>query len=417
MYKEDNKTPGKKKGGRSTAEINRKLCKQIPSPKSRKAGWQGYHPVYGQMQDVSPAWQSSWGAVSVGAGASQDENGRAIPQRTRQIINLAAGTEDTDAVNVAQLKEAMSDARISIHAGEGIIVEKLGTKYTIKANLNGLSNEHGTVHILSDPGELPGTQDGPELRPARAILRAVAEPQTENGGQLHVGYVSNKVDFATDEGPTAQLNDGGVVKVLGGNNIHTASSSTTDANGRTVDNIHIYLNKDIRVDSVSIGEKGPILNGEGMDMKGLSITGLAPGEVSATSMDAVNGSQLHATNQMVQENRQNITQLGNSLNKLDVRVNRVGAGAAALAALQPLDFDPDDKWDFAAGYGNYAGAHAVAIGAYYRPTEELMFSYINRSCRGGRPGRPPNQRLSVCFAGRRACAPYGLCCFKINLPN
>ncbi|ADB46574.1 YadA-like family protein [Acidaminococcus fermentans DSM 20731] len=369
------------------------------------------------MQDVSPAWQSSWGAVSVGAGASQNENGRTIPQRTRQIINLAAGTEDTDAVNVAQLKEAMSDARISIHAGEGIIVEKLGTEYTIKANLNGLSNEHGTVHILSDPGELPGTQDGSELRPARAILRAVAEPQTENGGQLHVGYVSNKVDFATDEGPTARLNDGGVVKVLGGDNIHTASSSTTNDNGQTVDNIHIHLNKDIRVDSVSIGEKGPILNGEGMDMKGLSITGLAPGEVSATSMDAVNGSQLHATNQMVQENRQNITQLGNSLNKLDARVNRVGAGAAALAALQPLDFDPDDKWDFAAGYGNYAGAHAVAIGAYYRPTEELMFSYINRSCRGGRPGRPPNQRLSVCFAGRRACAPYGLCCFKINLPN
>ena len=353
----------------------------MSSVADRKAGWQGYHPVYGQMQDISPAWQSTWGAVSVGAGPSQDENGRTIPQRTRQIINLAAGTEDTDAVNVAQLKEAMSDARISIHAGEGIIVEKLGTEYTIKANLNGLSNEHGTVHILSDPGELPGTQDGPELRPARAILRAVAEPQTENGGQLHVGYVSNKVDFATDEGPTAQLNDGGVVKVLGGDNIHTASS-TTDANGRTADNIHIHLNKDIRVDSVSIGEKGPILNGDGMDMKGLSITGLAPGKVSATSMDAVNGSQLHATNQMVEENRQNITQLGNSLNKLDARVNRVGAGAAALAALQPLDFDPDDKWDFAAGYGNYAGAHAVAIGAYYRPTEDLMFS-VGGSFGGG----------------------------------
>ena len=413
MYNEDNKTPGKKKGGRSTAEINRKLCKQIPSPKSRKAGWQGYHPVYGQMQDVSPAWQSSWGAVSVGAGASQDENGRAIPQRTRQIINLAAGTEDTDAVNVAQLKEAMSDARISIHAGEGIIVEKMGTEYTIKANLNGLSNEHGTVHILSNPEEFPDNREQPDASPdqphpaPRPAPRRVAadQPKVDNGGKLPLGYPANEVKFATDDGHTAQLNDGGTVNVLGGNNIHTASSSTTDANGRTVDNIHIHLNKYIRVDSVSIGEKGPILSGEGMDMKGLSITGLAPGEVSATSMDAVNGSQLHATNQMVQENRQNITQLGNSLNKLDARVNRVGAGAAALAALQPLDFDPDDKWDFAAGYGNYAGAHAVAIGAYYRPTEELMFSYINRSCRGGRPGRPPNQRLSVCFAGRRACAP------------
>ncbi|MGO5592121.1 YadA-like family protein [Acidaminococcus sp. HCP3S3_G9_1] len=354
----------------------------MESVADRKAGWQGYHPVYGQMVDSSPAWQSSWGAVSVGAGPQdQDENGRPIPQQTRQIINLAAGTEDTDAVNVAQLKEAMSDARISIHAGEGIIVEKLGTEYTIKANLNGLSNEHGTVHILSDPSELPGTQDEPELRPARAALRAVAEPETDDGGPLHVGYVANEVDFATDDRNTAKLNDGGTVNVLGGDNIHTASSTTVE-NGRTVDTIHIHLKPDIKVNSVTIGEKGPVLDGKGMDMKGLSITGLAPGEVSAASTDAVNGSQLYATNQMVQENRQNITQLGNSLNKLDARVNRVGAGAAALAALQPLDFDPDDKWDFAAGYGNYAGAHAMAIGAYYRPTEDMMFS-VGGSFGGG----------------------------------
>ncbi|WP_337616836.1 YadA-like family protein [Acidaminococcus timonensis] len=362
----------------------------MSSVADREAGWQGYHPVYGQMQDISPAWQSTWGAVSVGAGPSRDENGRTIPQRTRQIINLAAGTEDTDAVNVAQLKEAMSDARISIHAGEGIIVEKMGTEYTIKANLNGLSNEHGTVHILSNPEEFPDNREQPDASPDQPhpapspVPRRVMTEQSEveDGGPVHVGYVSNEVDFATDDGNTARLNDGGTVNVLGGDNIHTASSSSTGDNGQTVDNIQIHLDRDIRVDSVSIGEKGPILNGEGMDMKGLSITGLAPGEVSATSMDAVNGSQLHATNQMVQENRQNITQLGNSLNKLDARVNRVGAGAAALAALQPLDFDPDDKWDFAAGYGNYAGAHAVAIGAYYRPTEDLMFS-VGGSFGGG----------------------------------
>ena len=374
----------------SSASAPGSVALGMSSVADREAGWQGYHPVYGQMQDVSPAWQSSWGAVSVGAGASQDEDGRTIPQRTRQIINLAAGTEDTDAVNVAQLKEAMSDARISIHAGEGIIVEKMGTEYTIKANLNGLSNEHGTVHILSNPEEFPNNREQPDASPdqphpaPRPAPRRVAAEQTvvEDGGKVHVGYTSNEVDFATDDGNKARLNDGGTVNVLGGDNIHTASSSTTGDNGQTVDNIHIHLNKDIRVDSVSIGEKGPVLNGKGMDMKGLSITGLAPGEVSATSTDAVNGSQLHATNQMVQENRQNITQLGNSLNKLDARVNRVGAGAAALAALQPLDFDPDDKWDFAAGYGNYAGAHAVAIGAYYRPTEDVMFS-VGGSFGGG----------------------------------
>ncbi|WP_298674968.1 S-layer homology domain-containing protein [uncultured Megasphaera sp.] len=355
----------------------------------REAGWQGYHPVYGQMQDDSPAWQSTWGAVSVGAGAFQDEDGRWIPQRTRQIINLAAGTEDTDAVNVAQLREAMSDARVSIHAGEGIIVEKLGTEYTIKANLNGLSNIHGEVQILSNPEEFPYdpaqpevSPDQPGLAPRLQLARSVAEPERDDGGPIHVGYVANEVKFATDDGNTAQLNDGGTVNVLGGDNIHTASSSTTDANGRTVDNIHIKLDKNITVDSVQISQDGPKLNGTGLDMANQSITQLAPGELSETSTDAVNGSQLYATNQMVQENRQNITQIGNSLNKLDNRINRVGAGAAALAALHPLDFDPDDKWDFAAGYGNYRGANAAAVGLYYRPNEDTMFS-VGGSFGGG----------------------------------
>lgn len=374
----------------SIASATGSVALGMNSVADREAGWQGYHPVYGQMQDDSPAWQSTWGAVSVGAGAFQDEDGRWIPQRTRQIINLAAGTEDMDAVNVAQLREAMSDAQVSIHAGEGIIVEKMGTEYTIKANLNGLSNEHGTVHILSNPEEFPYDPEQPDaspdqLNPApRPVPRRVAaeQPEVDNGGPVHVGYVANEVKLATDDGNTAQLNDGGTVNVLGGDNIHTTSRDATDENGRPVDNIHIHLNKDIRVDSVSIGEKGPVLNQEGLDMKNLTITQVSPSEVSATSTDAVNGSQLYATNQMVQETRQNITQLGNSLNKLDNRINRVGAGAAALAALHPLDFDPDDKWDFAAGYGNYRGANAAAVGLYYRPNEDTMFS-VGGSFGGG----------------------------------
>ena len=373
----------------SKASATGSVALGMSSVADREAGWQGYHPVYGQMVDLSPAWQSSWGAISIGAGPSQDENGRLIPQRTRQIINLAAGTEDTDAVNVAQLKEAMSDARVSIHAGEGIIVEKLGTEYTIKANLNGLSNIHGEVQILSNPKEFPYdpaqpevSPDQPGLAPRLQLARSVAEPERDDGGPIHVGYVANEVKFATDDGNTAKLNDGGTVNVLGGDNIHTASSSTTDANGRTVDNIHIKLDKNITVDSVRISRDGPKLDGHGLDMANQSITQLAPGEISETSTDAVNGSQLYATNQMVQENRQNITQLGNSLNKLDNRINRVGAGAAALAALHPLDFDPDDKWDFAAGYGNYRGANAAAVGLYYRPNEDTMFS-VGGSFGGG----------------------------------
>lgn len=102
-----------------------------------------------------------------------------------------------------------------------------------------------------------------------------------------------------------------------------------------------------------------------VDMGGNQIHNVAPGQAPE---DAVNVSQLNATNYAV--------------NKLGTRVNRVGAGAAALAALHPLDFDPDDKWDFAAGYGNYKDASAVAVGAYYRPNEDTMFS-VGGSFGGG----------------------------------
>ena len=83
---------------------------------------------------------------------------------------------------------------------------------------------------------------------------------------------------------------------------------------------------------------------------------------------------MYKTNQEVANNATNISSLSHSISNLDNRVNKVGAGAAALAALHPLDFDPDAKWDFAAGYGNYRGANAAAVGAYYRPNEDTMFS-------------------------------------------
>ncbi|MDU5943638.1 MAG: YadA-like family protein [Negativicoccus succinicivorans] len=120
------------------------------------------------------------------------------------------------------------------------------------------------------------------------------------------------------------------------------------------------------------------------------ITGVAAG---TENTDAVNVAQLKALESTVNDgmtgldtrittNTEKITELGGRIGTLDGRVNRVGAGAAALAALHPLDFDPENKWDFAAGYGNYSGANAVAIGAFYRPNENQMFS-IGGSFGGG----------------------------------
>ena len=110
------------------------------------------------------------------------------------------------------------------------------------------------------------------------------------------------------------------------------------------------------------------------DGDSVTITNVADGKVEKGSKDAVNGGQLYETNQAIANNAANISSLSNSLSNLDNRVNKVGAGAAALAALHPLDFDPDAKWDFAAGYGNYRGTNAAAVGAYYRPNEDTMFS-------------------------------------------
>ena len=126
-------------------------------------------------------------------------------------------------------------------------------------------------------------------------------------------------------------------------------------------------------EGVKVGDK-TYISDKGLNANDQKVTNVAAGELSATSKDAVNGSQLYETNQAIANNATNISSLSHSISNLDNRVNKVGAGAAALAALHPLDFDPDAKWDFAAGYGNYRGANAAAVGAYYRPNEDTMFS-------------------------------------------
>ena len=109
-------------------------------------------------------------------------------------------------------------------------------------------------------------------------------------------------------------------------------------------------------EGVKVGDK-TYISADGLNANGQHITNVKAGEADT---DAVNYGQLKDTN--------------NRINQLGSRVNKVGAGAAALAALHPMDFDPDDKLTFSAGYGNYGGENAAAIGAYYRPDEKVMFS-------------------------------------------
>ena len=166
--------------------------------------------------------------------------------------------------------------------------------------------------------------------------------------------------------------------VAAGDNI----TVTKDTNKDGGNEYKVALNKNITVDSVKAGDTtisdkgleikdGPSVTKDGIDAGGKKITGVAKGEADT---EAVNYGQLKETNNHIDRVENQVVSNTNRINQLGSRVNKVGAGAAALAALHPMDFDPDDKLTFSAGYGNYGGENAAAIGAYYRPDEKVMFS-------------------------------------------
>ena len=179
----------------------------------------------------------------------------------------------------------------------------------------------------------------------------VSEDTNKDGGKEYKVALDKdiKLDSVTT-GQTVMNNDG--LKV--GKDVSVTATAVTA--GKT----------SISDEGVKVGDK-TYISDKGLNANDQNVTNVKAGELSETSKDAVNGSQLYKTNQEVANNTNRINQLGS-------RVNKVGAGAAALAALHPMDFDPDDKLTFSAGYGNYGGENAAAIGAYYRPDEKVMFS-------------------------------------------
>ena len=171
----------------------------------------------------------------------------------------------------------------------------------------------------------------------------------------------------------------------GDNNIKVSEVTTEEGRKEYT----VALDKNITVDSVKAGDTtisdkgleikdGPSVTKDGINAANKNITNVADGKVEKDSKDAINGGQLHQAkadiNNRIDGVENQVVSNTNRINQLGSRVNKVGAGAAALAALHPMDFDPDDKLTFSAGYGNYGGENAAAIGAYYRPDEKVMFS-------------------------------------------
>lgn len=234
-----------------------------------------------------------------------------------------------------------------------------------------------------------GTKGSSGVDGKDGMTRIVYEDKT---GEHQVATLDDGMKYGGDTGNVIKKKLNNQVNVIGGIS-DTGKLTTTDNVGVVsdgVDNLKVRLAKNLNLGndgSVTTGDttinnngvtinNGPSITKDGIDAGGKTITNIGNG---TNATDAVNKGQL---DEAVQNTNREVGHVANALNKLDSRVNKVGANAAALAALHPQDFDPDDKWDFAAGYGNYKDAHAIAVGAFYRPNEDTMLS-VGGSFGGG----------------------------------
>ena len=287
-------------------------------------------------------------------GSNVKVNDKVTIDQNGKISGVAAGEvsdTSTDAINGSQLKE--TNDRVA--ANETAI--KNNTEAISKLDGRVTANETAIKNNAEAIGSLNTRVDGVEkLAKQHTTVTAgdnvtVTEDTNKDGGKEYKVALKKEINLdSVTTGQTVMNNDG--LKV--GDKVSVTATAVTA--GKT----------SISDEGVKVGDK-TYISDKGLNANDQKVTNVAAGEISATSKDAVNGSQLYKTNQEVVNNTNRINQLGS-------RVNKVGAGAAALAALHPMDFDPDDKLTFSAGYGNYGGENAAAIGAYYRPDEKVMFS-------------------------------------------
>lgn len=352
------------------------------------AGVSGYDPsTKAASTDTSAAWRSTVSAVSVGDKTKG---------YTRQITNVAAGATDTDAVNVAQLKKAVAGA------ADG--------NDTLVGGSNGLSLSGKTLSMsVKDTAgnEVKGSVDLSSVADGNDTLVRDNNALTLNGKELSMKIkdtAGNEVKGSVDLSAIAGQIDTNTTYTMSGtqNADNTTTITLKGSDGK--ENKVTVATKDTR-NTVKAGENvtldtaantfggteytvnvkadGKVENGSTKIVSGNTVYHETRVKNDGNYVKKENsaGDNLTILDKQVGKNTTNITNLGNTINNLngklgnlDNRISKVGAGAAALAALHPLDFDPHDKWDIAAGFGNYRNASAAAVGLFYRPNERTMMS-------------------------------------------
>lgn len=330
----------------SHAKANHGVALGAWSVADTAAGASGYDPsTQAASTDTSAAWKSTLGAVSVG---DKTEG------YTRQITNVAAGTQDTDAVNVAQLKKAVAGAA----DGNDTLVSD--------NNALSLSGKTLSMSVKDTAGnEVKGSVD----------LSAIAGQIDTNTTYTMSGTQNaDNTTTITLKGSDGKENKVTVAAKDTRNTVKAGENVTLDTAANTFGGTEYTVN--VKAD-------GKVENGNTKIVSGNTVYHETHVKNDGNYVKKENsaGDNLTILDKQVGKNTTNITNLGNTINNLngklgtlDNRISKVGAGAAALAALHPLDFDPHDKWDIAAGFGNYRNASAAAVGLFYRPNERTMMS-------------------------------------------
>ncbi|WP_419556860.1 YadA-like family protein [Phascolarctobacterium succinatutens] len=257
--------------------------------------------AYGKGDSTGNAWVSTSVALAVGKDADV----------TRQITGVAAGSKDTDAVNVAQLKK---------------LAEKIDAAGT------------DTVTTVKGDGN---------------YIKVTADPDNSHDYKISLDFDKLKTEIGSDT----------VTSVSGGDFVNVTNIGTESNREYKVD-----IDKDKLKAAIDTNTTNKSMSSEFNDGSlTISVTDSDNNKVSTTVSGIASKDDVAEVNKQVSENSKRISQLGG-------RVDKVGAGAAALAALHPMDFDPDDKLSFAAGVGNYNGQSAAALGMFFRPDEKVMFS-------------------------------------------
>ena len=335
------------------------------------AGTAGYDiSTKAASTDTSSTWKATAAAVSVGDVAND---------LTRQITSVAAGTNDTDAVNVAQLKKV--ETKISTVEADAkkhtTVVAGANTTVTSGTNANG--GAEYKVAVNKDLVEMSSANFGKATDDVRARIDKDSARffngsenigvtpkgiQIENTDTLEQANFTKYGMYASEGSKTIYYTTNGISagdQII--NNVKAGVADTDAVNVSQLKRVQDQIAASTSVTTVTAGDHikvTPTVNGNTHDYK----VSLADDIADQITNNTTN----------INKNTNDIKNIKGDLSKMDKRVDKSVAGAAALAALHPLDFDPDAKWDFAAGYGHYRSGNAAALGAFYRPNEDVQLS-------------------------------------------